>query len=368
MKRILMTLLFFSALANTGISMATGEPGVTTNAFSNLDVLFNVGQSAAPKEGVAVFMARGISYMTMTVVGHEAPCDFTLFNQAREFSRFQMVNHEPFRYCVLGRTNHGTLVKVAIAGSDKKSPADSYVIGTQTGGDMAPAYWDASSRMLVLAGYSVSGLSGSVKETPAGAAAKALVCGVTIAELSGARPDISVQRDTCTDLRVMYYALRQLRQAEVDLKEDKPDSAGKKFREVIAWLTSNKVESMELVEAKLGEGAVQDARKDYAASARSYVEANNLLKSIDPTWDDMRLVIGWRLAKAFAQSKQFEAGMRGMVRLNHAPSSCGAQCKEELIDTLDRYLTWAKRRGLAAGERLLTARKLVLKSEDGSGE
>lgn len=117
---------------------------------------------------------------------------------------------------------------------------------------------------------------------------------------------------------------------------------------------------------KKREGAVHDVKKDYKAAAKSYAEANNLLKRIDPAWDDMRLVIGWRLAKALAESKQFEAGMREMGRLNKAPDSCDTQCKDELIDTLDRYLTWTKRRGLAAGEHLLTARKLVLKGEDGS--
>jgi len=366
MKQILFVLLFVGALNfNTGISASTGESVAASETLSDLDVLFNKGKSVAPKNGVAVFMSRGgNAYMTMTVVGHEAPCDFTLFDQAREFSRFQAVNRAPFSYCILGRTNRGTTVKLAIADFDKKPSANKFVVGGRIAGNMAPAYWDESSKTLVMAGFRVSDVAGSVKEEPTGSAAKMLVCGVSVSELSGGRPDIGAQPGACADLRVMYHAFGLLQKAKADLSADKIDKAEAGFGAVHSWLKDNKVESVELIEAKLGEGSARSERKDFRAAVQSYTEARALLKQIDPSWDDMKTVIGWRLTKVLASSQQYETGMREMVRLNQAPYSCRDQCKEGLIATLERYIAWAKSHGLAAEERLLAARKDVLKGEE----
>lgn len=364
MKRLLFGSLLVSVLvASAGVFAATSESGAVADTLSDLDMFSKKGQSVAPKGGVAVFMARGSTVMTMTVVGHEAPCDFTLFDQAREFSRFQMANRAPFSYCVLGRTNQGTPVKVAIADYAKKPSAGKYVVGGKVGGGMAPAYWDESSKILVLAGFRVSDVAASAKEVPSLADAKTLVCGVTVAELSGARPDIGTQQGSCASLRAMYYAFRLLNQANADLSADNLDKAEAGFGAVHVWLTDNKVDSVELVEAKLGEGSVRSEKNDYLAAARSYTEARDLLKRIDPSWDDMRAVIGWRLSKVLAASNQFETGMREISRLNQAPHSCRNKCLEGLIETLERYINWAKRQNLAAEERLLSARILVLKGD-----
>lgn len=364
MKPTLAIFFMVSALA-TSVGAATVDTSNTpASAQSDLDVLAQKGQTYAPKGGVAVFMSRGISYMSMTVTGHEAPCDFTLFNQSREFSRFQMTNRAPFSYCIVGQTGNGTLVKVAIADFDSKPRSGRYIVGGQVAGDMVPAYWDDTSRTLVMAGYRMRDVDAPSKEPPSSSVAKTLVCGVPITDLAGERPNIGKQVGTCAELRAMYYALGLLSQANADLKAENFEKAAVGFASVSAWLTSNKVESIELVEAKLGEGKVHSEKKDYPAAAAAYTEARDLLKRIDPSWSDMRLVIGWRLAKALAESKQFEAGMREMVRLNEAPYSCREKCKEGLINTLDRYIGWAKRNDREPEQRLLSARKLVLKGED----
>lgn len=358
------SLLVSLLIVGTSALAETRESSTAANSLSDLDILSKDGQSAAANGGVAVFMPRGISPMTMTVVGHETPCDFTLFDQARDFARFQMENPIPFNYCVLGRTNLGTSVKVAIAGHSDKPSASEFVVGGQVAGNMAPTYWDESSKMLVLAGFHVTDVAGSIKQAPTGVAAKTLACGVSVAELAGARPNIGIQQGSCANLRVMYYALKRLGQANADLSANKLDKAGAGFAAVHTWLIDNKVESIELMEAKLGEGSVQSARNNHTAAVQSYIEARNLLQRIDPSWHDMRTVIGWRLAKSLAAAKQFEVGMREMSRLNEAPQSCRGKCKDGLIETLERYINWAARQKLPAEGRLLAARKLVLMGED----
>ena len=366
MKRILFGLLFVSALTFiTGAFATNNDPVTATDLLSDLDVLFQKGQSAAPKNGVAIFMPGGSgTYMTMTVVGHEAPCDFTLFDQAREFSRIQAVNRAPFSYCILGRTSRGTTVKLAIADLNKVPKSNKFVVGGRIAGNMAPVYWDESTKTLVMAGFRISDVANTVKEELAGSAAKILVCGVPVAELSGERPEINSQPGACANLRVMYHAYTLLQKARADLSADKPDKAEAGFGTVNSWLKDNKVESQELIEAKLGEGSARSERKDFLAAVQSYTAARALLKQIDPSWYDMETVIGWRLAKALAAAKQYEAGMREMVRLNRAPSSCQDKCKAGLIDTLDRYIAWAKSHDLIAEGHLLAARKAVLTGEE----